>query len=149
MLVYANMQAKGIRVRVEAEAKLMFLKGKLFVYGPPKLQERFTAYFAEAPETKIDVDVRMVAAKDGSQNAPHHHLISVSEFPLFKTLMIDFFRTFLRQRTVYPNRLSFNLPYPGRKIQIKFGRFQAGKIAQFLNRCIFFPFYLTHCFTQP
>ncbi|KAL6080040.1 ERMES complex subunit mmm1 [Balamuthia mandrillaris] len=84
------------------------ISGKLHIYGPPKLMERFRASFAEMPET--DIGVRVEIGEKYRQ---------VNWLPKVDKYLVTTLKKFVRDRLVYPNRMTFFLPFPGRKFSLK------------------------------
>ena len=58
--IYVNWpKNKFATVPLVASLRVTHLSGKLYLYGPPDLQGRFSLSFAELPNTKFDVDMRI------------------------------------------------------------------------------------------
>jgi hypothetical protein len=80
------------------------------LYGPPEIWSRFSLSFLELPQCEFDV--RLTVGKD-------KHKYDVSKISLVSEFIVSNLKKILWKNTVIPNRITFALPLPGKKIQIK------------------------------
>jgi len=96
-------------IPVNAKVVVKSLSGRIMVYGPPEIWSRFSLSFLELPQ--CDFDVRLTV---GSK-----HKYDVSKFGLVSDFIVSNLKKILWKNTVIPNRITFALPLPGKKIQIQ------------------------------
>jgi len=93
-------------VKVEVKS----LSGRVMIYGPPEIWSRFSLSFLELPD--VEFDLQVTVGKD-------KHRYDVSKISLVSDFIESNLKKILWKNTVVPNRITFALPLPGKKIQIR------------------------------
>lgn len=107
---------KSLRVPVEVLVHLESLAGRITIFAPCVLHEKWSAYFVEMPDVSVTVKV-IVGGQDKRM-----------EVTSLKNLHKFAQKTFLKQvelALVFPSRLRFYLPIRGRKAWLRNQRFNA------------------------
>src|SRR5690554_3670759 len=94
-------------IPVVAYIKVTSLEGRLLLYGPPEIWSQFSLSFLTMPKCEFDVKLRVGGKYDVSK------ISKVSDF------VVSNLKKILWKNCVAPNRITFSLPLPGRKIQIR------------------------------
>jgi hypothetical protein len=107
---------KSLRVPVEVLVHLESVAGRLTIFAPALLHEKWSAYFREMPDVSVTVKV-IVGGQDKRL-----------EVTSLKNLHKFAQKTFLKQvelALLFPSRLRFYLPIRGRKAALRNQRFNA------------------------
>lgn len=107
--MYVNWpSSKSMTIPVVAKVTLERLVGELLFHGGEALGNRFLVCFMEPPDAQFNALLQVGEKK-----------IKLTGLRVLKKFILTTLRKLLRTKTVYPNRLTFNIPYPGKKLDLK------------------------------
>jgi hypothetical protein len=107
--IYINWpKEKWATVTVTALLKLVKLAGRLHVFASAMPQQPCMAQFVDVPESDFVVDIQVGDKK--------HKLTSL---PKLQDFLVTAAKKSLASAAVKPNYLLFNLPFPGRKVNVR------------------------------
>jgi hypothetical protein len=78
----------------------------MHLYCPPRQQERWSVFFPEDPYVNFQVII-----KAGGKE--------VSQIAKLRKFILSTMRKLIIQKLVFPARITFNVPFPGRKLDVK------------------------------
>jgi hypothetical protein len=96
-------------VPIVATVKLQSLLGRVIIYGPPDLYSRFSMSFLELPKCTFDFNVK----------AGSHQKYDLMKIYKVEDFFISMLKKLLWKNTVAPNRITFALPLPGKKLDVR------------------------------
>ncbi len=105
MLLLTHLQ---YTVPVVCFVKLKSMSGRVHLYGPPTLYSRFSLSFVELPECEFEVNLKV-----GNK----HKQYDVSKISKVSDFFVSVLKRLLWKNTVQPNRITFSLPLPGKKLR--------------------------------
>lgn len=97
---------KFATIHVKAMATLKTLRGRIFLYGEPELQTPMLGRFEKMPELEFEIKLEV----------GHSNVTSLSSF---KDFLLSALRKMFASTYVKPNYMMFNLPFPGRKVNLR------------------------------
>lgn len=96
-------------VSVTAYVTISAISGKLHFHNPPQVNSRFELFFSQIPNYEVDIDVQFTEKKFSFSTT----------MPQLKQYFIDTLRNSIRERIVYPNKITFFIPFAGRPIDMR------------------------------